>query len=122
MDSNNIYTAPFRFCFDDLSKGDHAWIRVSFYVYTIEKERVTPFSLVVLTEHKKDLPPYKYRTSNIENPEYGIRAGRWNKVVFDYLTPEVRSRKDTVAIYFWHRAKMPVYIDDLRIVSFSPRD
>jgi hypothetical protein len=120
MDSSSVFTAPFRYCYSDLSSSDHAWVRVSFYVFTVEKDRITPFSLVMLTEHKKDLPPYKYRTANIENPGYGLKQGQWNEVVFDYLTPEVRSVKDTIAIYFWHRGKLPVYIDDLRIVAFSP--
>ncbi|MEI6575574.1 MAG: hypothetical protein WCO63_05280 [Bacteroidota bacterium] len=122
MDSTMIYSMPYRFCFKDLTTKDHAWLRISFYVYPVDSVKKDPFSLVVLTEHRKDLAPYKYRTANIENPEYKVVKGQWNQIVFDYMTPEVRSVGDSIRMFFWHRGKMPVYVDDFKIISYRPKD
>jgi len=121
MDSSSIYTVPFRYCYRELTDKDHAWLRFTFFVFPVSEPEKDPFSLVVAMQHGKDYPSYKYRTANIENAGFNVEKGKWNKVVFDYLTPEVRSVKDTLSVYFWHRGKMPVYIDELSIDVFSAK-
>jgi len=76
-----------------------------------------PFNLVVHFAHNHF--PYKYITFDSE--KMNLELNKWNKISFDYLTPEVRSASDYLKVYFWHRGKEPIFIDDLQINVFEKK-
>jgi hypothetical protein len=117
LDSTYIYSPAFRRSFDELTAKEYAWLRLTVWVYPLFDPKENPSSLVASFEHKGG--SYKYRALDIEKPPLQLEMGKWNKVTMDYMTPEVRSGKDEMLVYFWHRGKLPVLIDDLSIEQFE---
>lgn len=115
-DSINIYSPVFGAPFEKLTKKDHAWIRIHLWVYPVNPVIENPGSLVVAFEH--EWWEYKFRATNFE--DLNLKLHRWNHIQMDYLTPEVRNKKDLLRVYYWHRGKKEIYIDDLMIEIFEP--
>jgi hypothetical protein len=113
LDSTNQFSPNIGSTYEGLTTEDHLWLRVSVDVklpagYTGE----TP-CLVVTMERKEG--SYGYRTVCVDPAS----AGEWVTLTTDYLTPNVRSVRDRIQIYVWHRGKAPVLIDDLRADAFT---
>jgi len=115
LDSSFIYTAKMEKPYYDITRKDHAWIRTTFWYYPVHSAEAALLSLVVAFDH--DGENYKYRATDAGK----AISGQWNKVVVDYLTPEVRSKNDKVNIYLWLRGKGPVYVDDLQVEAYEQR-
>ena len=111
LDNSKIYSTSIETPYYSLTKKDHAWIRVSAYVYHTQNLISNPLSLVVHFNHNDY--PYKYMAFDLE--KMNLKLNEWNKVSFDYLTPEVRKDDDNLKVYFWFRGNQPVYIDDLQV-------
>jgi hypothetical protein len=116
-DTANIYSTPFELPYRDITQHDHAWIRVTGYVYPVVKPTTESFGLVVHFTHKG----YAYKYTFYDAEKMKLQAGKWNKVVVDYLTPEVRRKSDQLKIYFMNQGKTPVYVDDMRIEAFETK-
>ena len=111
LDSSRMYSPSVEASYAEITDRDHAWIRITACVYPLEAGEDHPFSLVVHFTHKGY--PYKYRAYDSENME--LKKGEWNRITFDYLTPEVRRKSDRLKVYFWNRGPGMVYIDDLKV-------
>jgi len=118
MDSSMIYSPAIEIPYSMLTSKDHAWVRVIAYVLPTSDVKSNPFSLVVHFSHKGRA--YNYRAS--DSDEQNLALNCWNKIQFDYLTPEVRQKNDLLRVYFWHRGKKPVYIDNLSVTIFEKTD
>jgi hypothetical protein len=44
-----------------------------------------------------------------------LKLNEWNRICFDYLTPEVRRKTDKLKVYIWHRGKGELFVDDLQV-------
>ena len=88
-------------------------------VYPTVEPDISPASLVATFEHNGE--PYKYKAEGIELAKYPVKAGKWNRIEFDYLTPEVRSKDDKLKVYFWLRGNQPVKVDDLKVEVWEPK-
>ncbi len=115
MDSINIFSPGIEKKFTELTEKDHAWIRASAYVYPVIDTKENPLTLVITFQHKDG--SYKYRALNTE--DLNLKLNEWNKISMDYLTPWLRSKNDMIKIYFWHRGKNEVYIDDFKVEVFE---
>jgi hypothetical protein len=115
MDSNVNYAATFTIPYKEITDQYYAWIRTTLWVYPLKNVEKTKVMVVVSFQHKNK--NYKYRAFWIggEEEDRMLVANQWNKVTFDYLTPEVRSEKDKLAIYLWNRGEEEIYFDDLLI-------
>jgi hypothetical protein len=119
LDSVKRFTPAIEASFSEITMSDHAWLRISAVVFPIFDPALNPASLVATFEHEGEA--YKYKAEGIDLEKYTIKTGEWNKVQFDYLTPEVRSKKDKLKVYFWLRGNQPVLVDDLKVEVFEPR-
>ncbi|MBC8321170.1 MAG: hypothetical protein H8E34_10640 [Bacteroidetes bacterium] len=122
MDSNTLFSPAFKMDYRDLTKHDYAWLRVSVWVYPIHPISETLSSLIVSFQHKGKNYKYKGADLNSTKIKGHLRLNQWNKVSFDYLTPEVRSKKDNLIVYIWNRGKKNIYFDKLTIELFEPVD
>ena len=113
LDSVNIYSPGFEISFDELTKKDYAWIRVSIEVYPFADVISNPASLVASFEHNGEA--YKYKAEGIQKDKFNVKTGQWNKISFDYITPQIRSVKDKLKVYFWLQGKQPILIDNLNV-------
>ena len=120
FDSSLLYFNLYEKDFKSLTPYDHAWLRLTFYVFPQNGVEMKDFSLVMQFAHKGKA--YKYKTENIRKQLEGktIQADKWIRLSFDYLTPEVRSEKDVLKIYFWNKGKGKVLIDDVSLKIFEP--
>ncbi len=100
--------------FSELTSTDHAWVRISAWVYPLEFDVENPFSLVAHFSYNSY--PYKYRTKDAT--DFKLIPNTWNKVQMDYLTPEVRTKKDFFRTLIWYRGNKKMYVDDLKMEVF----
>ncbi len=115
LDTIHIYSPAIESTYGELTIHDHAWIRITAFVYPTEDIIQNPFSLVVHFTHNDY--PYKYRAYNSEDMD--LQLNQWNRITFDYLTPEVRRKDNLLKIYFWNRGTGQIFIDDLQAEVFE---
>lgn len=116
LDSTMAFAASFVTSFNRLTDKYHAWLRVTAYIYVPCEEQMNQVHLVAQTENRGDI--YKYRAMNLGHERFGARAGQWNKIQLDYLTPEVLSKYDKIRTYIWYSGCYPVFIDNVLIERF----
>jgi len=119
LDSANIWSPVFRMPYKDITSKDHAWIRAGIYIYPTDINDLNQALLVMDFKHKGKI--YKYRAFRFQDFNIDAKPGQWNRLSFDYLTPEVRSTRDMLEVYIWYRGKSPCYIDELTVDAFEKR-
>ena len=101
--------------FHEITSNDHAWIHAKLECFIPESfEGESP--LLVASFHYKS-KAYKYRVREFLN-DSTVR-GQWSSVEMWYLTPEVRSLNDNLAIYIWNRADSQVYFRNFTIEAWE---
>lgn len=118
MDENHPYSPGFEMPFDEITQKDHAWLRAEVMVFPVKPIEENMASLVITSQHKGE--NYNYRAASIALEEFRMKPGQWNLMKMDYLTPEVRSKRDAVKVYFWLQGKSPVLIDNMKVEIFEP--
>jgi hypothetical protein len=117
MNEQLPFSPAYEIPFTEITSKDHAWLRANVNVFPVQEVTENMASLVITFQHKGEL--YNYRATSIALEKFKMKPGRWNTMRMDYLTPEVRSKDDSVKVYFWLQGKTPVYIDNLRITIFD---
>ena len=111
MDSVSIYSPNVEKKYRELTEKDHVKMKVSLRMYCTVDPKDNPGSLVVTVEHKGKA--YGYAATDAEKQQ--LELNKWSKLSFNYLTPAIRSGSDKLKVYYWHRGKKPVFIDDLKV-------
>jgi len=117
LDAKCQFSPTIRTQYDCLTTKDHAYIRVSAWIYPTQDPIIKPVYLVVTTEHNGG--NYKYVARN-GTPNY-LKVNQWNYVTFDYQTPEVRAINDFILIYVWNNSDQNVFVDDLKVFAYTPK-
>lgn len=120
LDSANIFTPAIEIPFHDLTGHYYAWLRASAWIYKPDASLADESLLVI--HFNFEGRPYKYRAVSFRNQELEFIPGQWNRISIDYMTPEVRTKEDPVRIYVWHRGKGEIYVDNLTLEVFEPRN
>jgi len=118
MDSNMQFSPGIKMPFKELTKKLQVGIRVSVWVYSKIPFTQNPASLVVTCNHNG----LNYRYESILFEKESLVAGRWNKVVLNYMTSESPDPEDFLQVYLWFRGKHDLYVDDLKIELFEPKE
>lgn len=116
LDSGNMYSPGAHIKYKNITGEYYAWIRSSVEVYIDSLYSEEMPVLVITFEHKGG--SYKYFGGNLDVAKENRNT--WKKFMFDYQTPEVRSKNDRLKVYVWHRGKRPVLIRNLRVDVFEP--
>ncbi len=117
LDSSNIYSPVIEASYREITDQDHAWIQASAYIYPTGNINTNPFSLVIHFEHNG----YAYKYKAFDSEKMNLKLNEWNRICFDYLTPEVRRKTDNLKVYIWHRGKGELFVDDLQVDIFEPK-
>ncbi len=117
LDSNLNFSPGIRMHFNDLTSKGYAWVRASVDILIPEGYNEELPCLTITIDRKNGV--YGYRTACIDPKN--VTYNGWVTVKLDYLTPELRSGKDYVQSYIWHRGKKPIYIDNYKIDLYEPR-
>jgi len=116
MDSILIYSPGPDIRYEDITHGEYAWIRATVFVYIPEGYNEELPCLVVTFNHKD----VSYCWKGESPDKVTVKRGEWIKLSMDYMTPEVRSVKDDLKVFLWHRGKKMIYADDLKVEKFEP--
>ncbi len=117
MDDLHPFSSTFEMPYTQITNKDHAWLRAEVKVFPVCAVKENMASLVITFQHKGEA--YHYRALSISQESPAMKPGQWNTMRMDYLTPEIRSKDDTIKIYFWLQGKDPVYIDNMKITIFD---
>jgi len=117
MDTNMQFSPGIRITYGELTRKLKAGIRVSAWIYSKDPFNVNPGSMVVTSNHAG----LNYRYEAILFEKENMIPGKWNKVVLHYLTPESPDPQDILQVYIWYRGKQVMYVDDLKIELFEPK-
>lgn len=113
-----IYSPVIEKAFKDITRDDHVWFKISFYAYIESQNDIDDFSLVVHFDHRG----YAYNYKTIESESLDFKKGEWNKIEFDYLSPEVRNEKDLFRTLVWYKGNRSLQIDDFKVKVFEKRN
>lgn len=100
-----------------VTKKYYAWIKASCLFYTTLNPDSCDAILCVTMTHKGH--SFKFRGEPIAGK--GFKKNTWNKMEFYYMTPELRTTKDTVAVFFWNRSGQKMLIDNLGFEALEPK-
>jgi len=117
MNEKHPFSPAFEMAFRNITAKDHAWLRAEAEVFPVKKIEENKAWLVITFQHKGE--NYHYQATSISDAKFEMKPDQWNRMTIDYLTPEVRSKDDSVKIYFWLQGKNPVLIDNLKIQIFD---
>lgn len=118
LDSLFSKNNKFETAYKQITEKGHAWVRTSFWYYMAAEQ--DSFQFVITFINYKGWP-YKHTPEIIKNGK-DLKVGHWNKFIFDYLTPEVRSTDDKINIYFWPYGRPSIFIDDIKVEIFEKRE
>ena len=118
MDSVSVYSPSIEKRYDKITAEDHAKLKVSVQIYNTSDKAENPGSLVVTFEHNGKA--YGYKATDIE--QHPLEPNTWGVVSLNYLTPVVRTNHDKLKVYYWHRGKMPLYIDDIKVEAWEKKE
>lgn len=116
LDSTRKFTPAFKMRFKDLTHKDHAYIMATAEIF-IPDNFTGELPMLVMAFHYEN-KPYQYRTKSLS--QLDVMQNDWNTFTMTYLTPEVRTKKDELGVYFWYRGNNYAYIRDLTITLFEP--
>ena len=103
-DSEASFTPALEIPYKNITQNDHAWLRISCTAMLLDSSATDNGLLVVTFYHKGN---YKYRTFPL--PE-NMPIGEWCEFEVSYLTPEVRTPKDPLCVYFWNTTGKPIAV------------
>jgi len=114
MQENQEFNLFFESEYRELTRQDHVWIRASVDVRYPEGFEGPLPCFVMCMERKEG--PYRYFAPEMKTDS---NPGQWNRLTFEYLTPEIRSSRDRFKCYIWNRGKAAFDIDNVRIELFK---
>lgn len=103
--------------YSELTSSDHAWIRITAYVFPLENEVENPFNIIGHFIYNGY--PYKYRRAKAS--EFDLIPNQWNKIQMDYLTPEVRRIDDKFWAGIEYTGNQKIFVDDFKVEVFVKR-
>lgn len=105
--------------YKQITDKEYAYIRASAWVYPVYDLNDNPFSLVATFNHNGGL--YSYIATNSEDLD-NLELNKWHRIEVEMITPEVRSKNDKLYVYIWLRGEKTMYVDDIQVEIFEPRD
>ncbi|MPL99172.1 hypothetical protein SDC9_45388 [bioreactor metagenome] len=115
LDSSNSYSKAIEIPYSEITQKDHAWLRIRVSVFPVAPVDSLHIALVAHFSYKGRA--YCYKT--LESPELVLRPDVWNELQFDYLTPEVRRKRDPFITYIWNMKGGRILVDNLSVEVFE---
>ena len=98
-----------------LTRKDHNWLHAEVVFYAPIDFKAEDLKVVVCMDHAGGA--YGYMAKSI-HPD-SLKHDAWNRISFDYLTPEVRISQDKISSYAWYRGNGKVYVKDFIITQYE---
>jgi hypothetical protein len=117
MDSTRSFSPGITISYSDLTKFPRVGVRISAFILVNDTTEKIPASLVISSAHSGNL--YRYWARNFEALQ--LKPHNWNKVTLEYITPENPDPADELKAFLYYRGKSTLYIDDVKIELFEPK-
>jgi len=118
LDRNDVFFTILDRKIEDVTATPESWLRVTFWLYSPYIFKYNPGNFVITMNHQDT--NYKYRFLNFE--EEGWIPRKWIKVVYTYQIPYLEYATDRVLAYLWRNSPATLYIDDITVELFEPKD
>jgi len=118
MNKDILYSPALEIPLNSITGKDHVWIRVTLSFYPPEDLKHNPASLVIHMRHDNRLD-YKYRAFALAKVPHELN--RWNRAIFEYMTPFPYRESDILKVYIWMRGEKNLYFDDIIIEAFEKK-
>ncbi len=115
LDATQAFSSPVSIRFKEITNNDHAWLKVSAYIYP-KDSIILDQAFIVMHFQQKD-KSIKYRTVDIALKP--LLLNEWNYVEAYYLTAEVTSSSAIFKTYIWNRAMKTFKVDRLKVEVFD---
>lgn len=115
LDVDHPFTSAVRIPFHALTTQDHAWVESEWQVLMPMGGAKGNFVSLFLHGGQN----YAYTAESFEKKD--VPPGIWTTLRTYYLTPEVRSKSDTLVCYFWLRDTVPLYVEGPKITVYRPK-
>lgn len=106
--------------FASFCKGEYAWIHISMMVKPLGELSMLeafPFACFINSGKKA----YKWQSFDVK-ADTAFQTGKWNRVSFDYLTPDIRTPNDIFCFSLWLAGGGPVLVDEFRAVAYLRKE
>ena len=114
---NTLYCPSFEVPFNDLTQKDHLWIKVSVdFKASATDDNKLPILIISI---QRDEGEYAYYAKSLISDL--IDSSKWSNFELDYLTPNLRSRRDRLKVYIWNKESIDCEIDNLTIKLFEKK-
>lgn len=113
----NMYSQNIKIPFKELTKKDHVWIRGYGIITPQSKPENSAFHFTMTMLHQDEAYTWKGKALTNENSS----ALKKDTLLFEYLTPEIRSKEDIYSVGFWHQAGDSVLLNDFYIEVWEPK-
>lgn len=113
MSEKQEFALTRKFPFNKMTTKDHVWIKTSIQARVHEGYSGQLPYLVLCMDHDGSYG-YHARELKIDSTD------TWITFEFEYLTPEIRNRKDKFNLYVWKPGKGIVDFDNLKVEVFEP--
>ncbi len=120
LTSDRIYSPDIRIPYEEITDKDHCLIKVSMWVYSEGEFLDTKPSIVAKFLHGDKA--YHHKVAEVENSYSHHQPGEWFHIELNVHTPTVRHWKDELQVFGWLRGQGKVYIDDLKVEVFVPKN
>ena len=114
----NRYSQNIKIPYKKLSSKDHVWIRGYGIVTPQSKPKNTAFHFTMCMLHNDKA--YTWRGMPLTNENSTMLQK--DTLIFEYLTPEIRSNRDQLSVGFWHQSGGSVLLHDFYIEIWEPKD
>lgn len=118
MNTGMAFSPGIKVTYGELTKKPQVGIRITAWVYSQMPFAQNPLNIVATSIH--DGINYRYEALFVE--QLNLAPRQWHPIKLDYLTPEYPDPNDFIQIYLWYRGTSEVYVDDLKIELFEPKD
>lgn len=117
LDEKMQFSPSFSEKYYSITGKTYLWVKASVKVFPAVGASLNGPSLVITLNSKGTV--YKYNATGI-NKE-GVKAGQWNTIEVEYMTPYVRHAYDHLEIYVWNNSNSQIFIDDLKAEVYEPK-
>ncbi|UKN03639.1 glycosyltransferase family 39 protein [Paracrocinitomix mangrovi] len=115
LSQENPYSPAIKFSYNDISEQDHLWLIATSEIEQIDSNSTIPdLHLCIYTTNEHGV--YNWRKKSLA--EFYNTKGN---ISFEYLTPHLRSEKDTIAVSLWHQNGEAVQAKNLELFVYEKK-
>lgn len=112
-----VFSKSFSLPYRKITTKEYCWIEIKFWAYITNKNSNINLVNTIVRSGKN----YGYSAYNIVLDKDSLILNKWQEHTVYYQTPHIRNKNDEFKSYFWYCGGQRVYIDNLIISKYVPK-